>query len=229
MKRYLIVLFAVLMAASTALAVDPALRAGPSELNITGTPLQGATAASISVYNMAAGDVTSHYTVAATDAWMTVSSSGSSVKTNTYDTVTLSFTTTNLAEGMYEGVVTIVQTNTPIITKTIPVVLKINQDENLGISIGPSSIATDPSGIAIGDRTGRAVAIGADTIQIGAGVSSTAGTTYIRDYQLLDSSGHIPAARRAATLATTNQNFLSATGVTSSMSIVDGQIVSVTP
>jgi hypothetical protein len=152
----------------------------PANLSVVGTPLQGATAASLEVYNSASHSTTSYYTtLVATDCtWMTVSpATGNS--TGEVDTITLTFVTTNLTEGMYSSTLTIAQTNATTSSKAVPVVLKINQDENLGIAIGPGSIATAASGVAIGSRTARAVAIGAGTIQIGGGVNSTVGSVGI--------------------------------------------------
>lgn len=205
MNKYLIAILAAVMAASAAFAVDPVMVVSPAKLKATGTPLQGATAQSATVYQYSGSDVTSHYTVAvgSSDTWMTVSPTTGST-TGEYDTVTVTFVTTNLSEGVYDGTITITETNAPYAVKTIDVSLKVNQDENIGISIGPSSAATATSGIAIGDRSGRAVAVGASSIQIGGGTNYAAGTTKVREYPVLDSSGNIYRARLGTTASTTN-------------------------
>ena len=211
----------------------------PTKLSPSGTPLQGATSQSIKVWNNSFTGTLYYTNAVAVDSqlwlvnpalsnvtWLSVSpATGSS--TGEYDTITVSYVTTNLPAGKYNATITV--TGGGAASKTIPVVLTVADDSNLGVAVGPSSAATVDSGIAIGSRSGRAIAVGANTIQIGAGVNSTAGSLGIGSYELLDSSGVIPAARRGATLATTNQHFLSATGVTSTFTIVAGQITVVTP
>jgi len=179
MKKYLIALFTVVMA-STVLAVNPSLIVSPQKLVVTGTPLQGATDAQVTINQKNAGVVVSYYTITSGESWMTVAPSSGNIPTNTaFSNVVVSFVTTNLLEGVYQADITVTQTNAPVTVKTIPVTLKVNQDENLGYAEGPGSIATDPTGVAIGSRTARAVAIGAGTIQIGGGINSTVGSVGI--------------------------------------------------
>ena len=183
---------------SAGVAFSQTLNVSPEKLDVLGTALTGVSTASIEVYNIGTG--TSYYTISipttATN-WLSVSpSSGNS--TNEIDAIVFTFTATGLADGFYETDVTITQTNAPVTVKTLPVRMKIDKDENLGVAVGPSSMATAATGVAIGSRDGRAVAVGASTIQIGAGVNSSAGTVAIGKYQILTSGGLIPAARLAA-------------------------------
>jgi hypothetical protein len=138
---------------------------------------------------------------------------------------------------LYTSTITVQQTNSTVQTKTVPVTLTINEDESLGTAIGQASVATDESGIAIGDRTGRAVAVGENTIQIGGGVNTSAGTMGVRSYELLDLSGVIPAARRGATLASSTNYWVTAVSAGATPTnpvytyraviVIDGQITSI--
>jgi len=192
MKKSIAMFIAAVLVASVGIAQT--LTVSPVELAASGTILSGATAASATVYNSGTG--TSYYTVSVptSQTWMSVSpATGSS--TGDFDTITVTYTTTNQTAGIHTNDITITQTNATVTVKTIPVTLTIEEDLNAGVVLGPSSVATAASGIAIGDRTGRAIAVGANTIQIGGGVNSSAGTTAIRSYQLLTSAGLIAAAR----------------------------------
>ena len=227
MKKLSLIAMAVLMAASLGFAQT--LVVSPQKIQITGTALEGVDTAALEIYNSGTG--TSWYTVSVPEDdtnWVTSgTSTGSS--TNEIDSVTLTFVSSSLEPGFYNTTVTITQTNAPITVKTIPVTLQVYSDENQGVAVGPSSMATAPSGVAIGSQSGRAVAVGANTIQIGAGVNSSAGTVNIRSWQLLDANGRLPAARMGATLATTNQAFINGAGTTSTFTIVNGLITVVTP
>ena len=227
MKKQLLILAAVIMAASIGLAQT--LVVSPAKLAVTGTQLQGATAATLDVYNGARSG-TSYYTVTvpATTTWLSVSpASGSS--TGEFDTVTVTFVTTGCVAGIYKEDITITQTNAPVTVKTIPVTITVNDDENLGVAVGPSSAATVASGIAIGSRSARAVAVGASTIQIGGGVGSSAGSTYVRGWQLLDASGNLPAARLpTAGLTGTKTNTVPNAAITNlSITTVAGQVTAI--
>ena len=185
MKKNLILFITAVLTAGVVMATDATLVVSPSKLTATGTPLQGATAASATIYNGNTTASTSYYTVAVspdtnqtTATWVSVSPT-SGLSTGDYDTITFTYVTTNLTEGMYDATATITQTNAPVQVKTIPIVLKINQDENLGIAFGPGSIATHASGIAIGTRAARAVAIGENAIAIGGVVNEVSGTILI--------------------------------------------------
>jgi hypothetical protein len=237
MQKKLMILIMAAMSAGAVFAQT--LLVSPEKLQATGTRLVGPSSQSALVQNNYAYAVTnaSYYTVSVPtdDTWLTVSpASGSS--TGEFDTITVSYTTTNLTVGnLYTSTITIQQTNGTVQTKTVPVSLSITEDESLGTAIGQASVATDKSGIAIGDRTGRAVAVGVDTIQIGGGTNLLAGTVKVRTYPLLDSSGVIPAARRGATLASTTNNIMTAfdwVGLSNivmtirSVTVINGQITS---
>ena len=208
MKKFIAMLSAAALGMLFAhVGLSQTLVVSPVEIDVTGTVLQGATAASLEVYNGAKTN-TSYYTVsvpAAATNWVT-SDTATGSSTGEIDAIVLTFVTTALTPGIYDTDVTITQTNAPVTVKTIPVVLRVDRDDNQGIAIGPSSAATAESGIAIGDRTGRAIAIGANTIQIGGGVNSGVGTTAIRGFQLLDADGNIVAARLAAGIQQTDTN-----------------------
>ena len=226
MKK-LSLIMAILIAAGV--SFSQTLNVSPGKIQVAGTPFSGVTAAYLEIYNIGTG--TSWYTVSvpsnATN-WVT-SGTATGSSTNEIDSVTLTFVTTGLAAGFYETDVTVTQTNAPIQVKTVPITMEIYNDENLGVAVGPSSMATVESGVAIGSRSARAVAIGANTIQIGGGVNSTAGTVGIRTWQLLDANGRLPGARLGATTATTNQAFINGAGTTSTFMIVNGVITAVTP
>lgn len=195
MKKLFAMLAAAVLVASVGFAQT--LTVSPVKLAASGTILSGATAASAVVYNSGTG--TSYYTVSVptSQTWMSVSpASGDS--TGEYDTVTVTYVTTGQVAGIYSNNITITQTNATVQVKTIPVTLTIDEDLNQGVAIGPSSEATAASGIAIGDRVGRAIALGVDAIQIGGGVNSSTGTVYIRSWQLLTPAGLIPAVRLSA-------------------------------
>ena len=234
MKKRFTMLAAAILVASAGLAQT--LTVSPVKLTQSGTRLQGAAAQSATVYNSGTG--TSYYTVVvpAADTWLSVSpASGSS--TGDFDTVTVTYVTTGLVAGIHTSAITVTQTNATVQVKTIPVVLFIEDDVNQGVAIGPSSAATAATGIAIGDRAGRAVAIGADTIQIGGGVNSTEGTTAVRAYELLDANGVIPAERRGAMLASGTNTFITAMTyngaggpivmTTKQVIVIDGQVTSI--
>lgn len=193
MKKIFTILIALGMAAS---CWAQTLTVSPEKLSSIGTVLSGATASSIQVYN-SAGSGTCQYTVsvpATATNWLSTSVAGGS-STGEVDTITLTFDTSGLAVGFYTTTITVKQTNATVQTKSIPVTLNVQEDYGLGLSIGPASMADTASSIAIGDRSGRAVAVGANTIQIGGGVNSSAGTTKVRAWELLTSAGIINSAR----------------------------------
>ena len=231
-KNAWVVSIALMVMTVPCLAAD-ILQVSPQTITVAGTPLAGASTRTFYVGNGANATWTSQYTIAESSAWMSVSPSSGST-TGEWDAIVIAFVTTDLAAGVYEGDITVSQTNATVQAKTVSVTLTVAEDDNLGVAIGPSSAATTSSGIAIGGRTGRAVAIGTDTIQIGEGVNSSVGTTAIRTWQLLNSSGVIPAARRGAALSTTTNNIITAFDNVGSNNIVmtirpvvvlDGQIV----
>jgi len=180
MKKFIAMLSAVvfgMLAAHVGLAQT--LVVSPSKLKLEGTQYQGATAATIGVYNGARSG-TSYITLAVPtdDTWLSVSPS-TAISTGEVDSVTVTFVTTNLTAGWHTSAITIVQTNAPVTTKTIDVYLKILEDENLGIAIGPGSVATHASGIAIGNRVLRSVAIGPNCIAIGGVVNEVSNSILI--------------------------------------------------
>jgi hypothetical protein len=154
------------------------LQVGPESLKVTGTPLSGPATAAITVWNSGTG--TSYYTVSIPTAstWLAVSAT-SGDSTGEFDTVTATFTTTNVAAGIYTSTVTVTQTNGTVTVKTVPIRMELDEDVNRGTAIGPGSIATDPTGIAIGTREARSVAIGEHTIAIGGVVNDVSGTALI--------------------------------------------------
>ena len=180
MKKFIAMLSALALGMLVAhVGLAQTLVVSPSKLSVEGTQYQGATAAAIGVYNGARSG-TSYYTVAVpvADTWLSVSpASGDS--TGEVDSVTVTFVTTNLTAGWHTSAITIVQTNAPVTTKTIPVYIKISDDENLGTAIGRGSVATHASGIAIGTREKRSVAIGENCIAIGGVVNEVSNTILI--------------------------------------------------
>lgn len=228
MNKLFAMLTAAVLVASVGLAQT--LTVGPVNLAQSGTRLQGATAQSATVYNSGTG--TSYYTVAVPvlDTWLSVSPATGSSTNYEYDTVTVTYVTTGLVAGIHTSTITVTQTNGTVQVKTIPIALSIEDDLNQGIAIGPSSAATAASGIAIGDRTGRAIAIGANTIQIGGGTNLNAGTTRIRGIDLLDSSGNLISARLpTAGLTGTKTNAPASTAITNiSITTVDGLLTAIT-
>ena len=180
MKKFLIMLSALALGMLTAhVGLSQTLAVSPSRLSVEGTQYQGATAASIGVYNGARSG-TSYITLAVpvADTWLSVSPT-TAISTGEVDSITVTFVTTNLTAGYHKSTITIVQTNAPVTTKTMSVVLKIEEDENLGTAIGRGSVATDPSGIAIGTREKRSVAIGENCIAIGGVVNEVSNTILI--------------------------------------------------
>ena len=180
MKKFIAMLSALALGMLVAhVGLAQTLVVSPSKLSVRGTRYQGATAASIGVYNGARSG-TSYITLAIPDAdtWLSVSPT-TAISTGEVDSVTVTFVTTNLTAGWHTSAITIVQTNAPVTTKTIDVYLKILEDENLGIAIGPGSVATHASGIAIGNRVLRSVAIGPNCIAIGGVVNEVSNSSLI--------------------------------------------------
>ena len=180
MKKFIAMLSAVALGMLFAhVGLAQTLVVTPSKLSVTGTRYQGATAAEIGVYNGARSG-TSYITLAVPDAdtWLSVSPT-TAISTGEVDSVTVTFVTTNLTAGWHTSAITIVQTNAPVTTKTMAVYIKISEDENLGTAIGRGSVATDPSGIAIGTREKRSVAIGEKCIAIGGVVNEVSNTILI--------------------------------------------------
>jgi hypothetical protein len=216
MKKLIAIMIATAAAVGIAAAQTVTLQVSPDKLATAGTVLTSPNSQTFYVGSYSTNAYTSQYTVAVTTGtnWMSVDvSSGSS--TGEWDTVTVTYVSTGLTAGIYEGVITVAKTNAlgGAQTKTVAVTLTVNDDVNLGVAYGPSSIATDPSGLAIGDRNKRAVAIGSNTVQIGGGVNSSAGTAKIKAYEILTSGGLIPAAR----LAGVAMDASAATGVRASI------------
>lgn len=183
MKKLSLIVMAALIAAGGAFAQT--LVVSPKAIKVVGTKLAGAGTASMEVYNNGTG--TSYYTVsvpAGATSWVT-SGTSSGNSTGEIDTVVLTFVTSALEPGFYNTTVTVTQTNAPVTVKTVPVTLQVYSDENQGVAVGPSSMATDPSGVAIGSQAGRAVAVGKDTIQIGAGINRTAGSFQVGEQPVL--------------------------------------------
>lgn len=198
MKKLIAIMIAT--AAAVGIAAAQSLQVSPVKLAAAGTTLTSPDTQAFYVGSYSTNAATSQYTVAVTTGtnWMSVDvSSGSS--TGEWDTVTVTYVSTGLAAGIYAGNIAVVKTNATGGTKSndLAVTLTVNEDVNLGVAYGPSSIATAPSGLAIGDRNKRAVAIGSNTVQIGGGVNSSAGTAKIKAYEILTSDGLIPAARLA--------------------------------
>lgn len=192
MKNAWAVLAVLLLMAVPCLSADY-LSVSPDDIEVTGTRLSGASAVTFYVGNNSGATWTSQFTVAeSTDmAWMSLTPA-TGTTTGDWISVTVTFVTTNLWPGIYTNKVLVSQTNATIQSKTVDFQLTITGDDNLGVNLGPSSAATAPSGIAIGDMNGRAVAIGSNTVQIGGGVNSTVGSVQIRSTQLLDSNNRMP-------------------------------------
>lgn len=181
MKRLMAILTAVgLMAA---IANAQTLQVSVDKLTQSGSIRGGATAQAFTVLN--SGTATSYYTVADNAAWMSCSpTSGSS--TNEGDTITVTYVTTNLSVGKYDGTITITQTNAPVTTKTIAVTLTIDREISKGVVVGPTAFALEPDSVAIGDRgTALAASRASGAVQIGPGVNTTDNSLQFRGVPLV--------------------------------------------